>query len=187
VPPVRERRHCRRESKLCLPCSCADSQDLLAWGGLRSETTCCRSVVDRPSEDRPLCADFRREREVYRFVWDEAFGARAVVRIAKEQSRVTLRASHRSGLFSHTSTGNEPKLLTAIDWQELRAALAFSGFWMLPRHPWPERRGLDGATWTIEGRRGDSYNCVSCRSPMPGPFHDAGTLFLELAKLNVAV
>jgi hypothetical protein len=173
--------------KLRLPCSCVDNEDLLAWSGLRSETTCCRGFVDRPSEDRPLCADFKQELEVYRFFWESAFDARAVVRIAKERSRVTMRASHRLGLFNPTSAYNEPNLLTARDWEELRAALAFSGFWMLPRHPWPEHQGLDGATWTIEGRRGESYNCVDCWSPRPGPFHDAGILFLELAKLNVIV
>jgi hypothetical protein len=43
-------------------------------------------------------------------------------------------------------------------------------------------RGLDGADWLIEGRRGDAYRAVKCWSP-EGEFHALGRLFFALAGL----
>jgi hypothetical protein len=71
--------------------------------------------------------------------------------------------------------------LTLADWGRLQEALIAASFWALDPDEGPLARGLDGAFWTIEGRRKDIFRAVSRWSPCDELVHDLGRLFFDLA------
>ena len=75
------------------------------------------------------------------------------------------------------------RLLAQADWARLQSKLEEAGFWASPE--WDERVGLDGETWVIEGRRGDTYHCSSQWSPPAGSYRDLGCVFAELAGMEM--
>jgi hypothetical protein len=66
--------------------------------------------------------------------------------------------------------------LTLADWGRLQEALIAA-----LDEEGPLLRGLDGAFWTIEGRRKDIFRAVSRWSPRDEAVHDLGRLFFDLA------
>jgi hypothetical protein len=63
-------------------------------------------------------------------------------------------------------------------WRRLEAAILTTGFWSLD--PIDDRRGLDGASWTIERRRRDIYRGIERWSPHD-QIYDLGGTFFDLA------
>jgi hypothetical protein len=179
---------------LRLPCPHADTVEVpysftKPWPESK-KTECCRAFSGMSLENkissgknRPLCLGANRESEVYRFFWDSSNHGDAVVRIAEEGSKITLRVDYDRP-YHLTSSVHNTRVLTSADWSELQSAITFCQFWSLPHHPW-RHQGLDGAGWTIEGRHGERYNCVESWSPGGGAFYDLGCLFFALAKLDV--
>jgi hypothetical protein len=84
--------------------------------------------------------------------------------------------------FSH-GNGRFWQCLERRDWDRLEAALLTAGFWALD--PCKDEFGLDGATWTIEGRRRDVYRVVERWSP-GGVIYDLGRTFFDLAGPPIA-
>jgi hypothetical protein len=66
-------------------------------------------------------------------------------------------------------------------WNDLKAHLESADFWNLFGDPTEDERGLDGADWVIEGRRGGVYHAVVRWNPPPGPFRSACEDFIKLA------
>jgi len=64
------------------------------------------------------------------------------------------------------------------DWARLQEAVIAANFWALD--PTGEQRGLDGACWTIEGRRKDVFRAVHRWSPH-GAIHALGRLLFAFA------
>jgi hypothetical protein len=134
--------------------------------------------------DSKLRRRFGRESEVYRFVWHRSFHLAAVIRIGRIGKRVTLRAKYLEFLARGEQPSVKPKRrLTMADWDKLQTALAAADFWNLPECERP--RGLDGATWTVEGCRGETYHQSTQWSPDGTKFADLGVLFIRLAELPV--
>ena len=129
--------------------------------------------------EEPLCRSMAAESEVYRFTWDSSFDGGAVVRIGREVDEIKLRWLYR--WFSTPSPHDTPSCvrLTLAHWQRLQEALIAASFWTLDAANDLLLRGLDGAFWTIEGRRKDVYRSVRRWSPREA-IHDLG-LFFELA------
>jgi hypothetical protein len=67
------------------------------------------------------------------------------------------------------------------DWTCFEDALAAADFWSPHRDDF--RRRLDGACWTILGRRNGLSHVVHRWSPC-GPVYNLGRRFIELAELN---
>jgi len=59
--------------------------------------------------------------------------------------------------------------------------LLAAGFWVLEQDEGPLFRGLDGAFWTMEGRRKNIFRSVSRWSPRDKAVHRLGRLFFQLA------
>ncbi|MGO8915281.1 MAG: hypothetical protein ACLQJR_05185 [Stellaceae bacterium] len=98
------------------------------------------------------------------------------VLIERAGDRATLTARSRVGLAEHKMI--EP--LTTDEWDRLIWALDGADFFAMP--DCDPRMGLDGWTWTIEGRRDGRYRSVTRWCSARGePFHDLGLVFLELA------
>jgi hypothetical protein len=128
----------------------------------------------------PLCRSMAAEREVYRFTWRSSFDGSAVVRVGRQDDEVALRWIHR--WFRTPSPDEAPPAvsLTLADWARLQQALFDASFWVFGANEGPLMRGLDGAFWTIEGRREDIYRAASRWSP-GGALNSLGRLFFELA------
>jgi hypothetical protein len=132
-------------------------------------------------DEEPLCRGIRTESEVYRFAWHSSFDGEAVVRIGEPDSEITLRWVYH--WFRAPSPDDSPPSvpLTLADWTRLQEAFIAASFWALDPDEGPLARGLDGAFWTIEGRRKDMFRAVSRWSPRDEAVHDLARLFFDLA------
>lgn len=117
--------------------------------------------------------------EVYQFEHRACMASCATIRISRRGDRIALLARVRAGFYPTT---NLHKLLTMRDWKLLTAALERTSFWSMPeRH---ERAGLDGHTWTIEGRTTNQNHRSECWVPS-GMFAELGCLFVRLADIEL--
>jgi hypothetical protein len=123
---------------------------------------------------------------VYRFTWHSSFDGDAVVRIGRQGDEVTLRWVYRRFRVPSPDTSPPIMPLTLADWARLQEALIAASFWALDPDEGSLARGLDGAFWTIEGRRKDIYRVTSRWSPRDATVHDLGSLFFELARPPLA-
>ena len=163
--------------KLPADCPYAVTSPGRILGDVIEAVPCCRAhCLFRSLGDGevPLCRSWGTE--VYRFTWDSSFDGDAVVRIAQIGDQIRLSLVYRSSRFADT----ERREATAApaDWARLQEAVIAANFWALD--PTGEQRGLDGACWTIEGRRKDIFRAVHRWSPH-GAIHDLGRLFFALA------
>jgi hypothetical protein len=71
------------------------------------------------------------------------------------------------------------RTLRETDWIILQKMVDAADFWALPEDEFFNRAGLDGWTWTIEGRSGERYRSLSCWMPEDGAFFDLGNLLAE--------
>jgi hypothetical protein len=122
------------------------------------------------------------ESEVYRFTRHSSFDGDAVVRIGRQGDEIALRWVYR--WFRAPSADDSPPIVPLMprDWARLQGALVAASFWTLDPDEGPLARGLDGAFWTIEGRRKDIFRVVSRWSPRDETVHDLGSLFFELSR-----
>jgi len=136
-------------------------------------------ILRRLQKERSLFVNVDAD-EAYGFRCDVSFAGTLTVTVARRGGRVTLAAS----LDKRYEPGSREvrKSLDAADWERLLAALRRADFWDLPeRH---DRLGLDGDTWTIEGRRLKTWHQSECWEPPPGSFRDLGLVFVELSGLE---
>ena len=146
---------------------------------------CCRtsdySITPFLPKRGPLCENTKHTLEEYRFTWRSSFNGNAVVQIGRggEKNVIILdwvcRGSCGNGRFWRS--------IDKAGWNRLEAALLGAGFWAL--EPYKTQFGLDGATWTIEGRRRDVYRVVERWSPR-GAIYDLGRTFFDLAGPPIA-
>jgi hypothetical protein len=143
---------------------------------------CCR--MERPfwldRSEPPLC---RVEgEEVYRFLYMQAFGAHASIRIAKRRDEIIVERSYYPGMF------NKPErfaaLLTEADWDRLQDAVTVARFWWLPRIVRPRGLWLDGFHLIVEARRGDTFRVSKFDNPDVPEFWKLGRLAFDLAGLD---
>jgi hypothetical protein len=79
--------------------------------------------------------------------------------------------------------GRYRRHIDPLEWTRLEAALVAARFWSLEPHELPA--GLDGAAWTVEGRRRDVYRPVKRWSPS-GALYDLSRAFFDLAGPPIA-
>jgi hypothetical protein len=137
-----------------------------------------------PRDNDEYRLDNPRASEEYLFIWSSSFHEGVEIHVARLPEGVRLTLEVRCFVAPTVVK----RYLSAGDWEELQGALAAVDFW--GREEWPQQRrfngsiwvaGLDGATWTIVGRRGDLHRCVAFWSPGAGPIQDLGKLFFRLA------
>jgi hypothetical protein len=124
----------------------------------------------------PVC----QTRWRYRFHWQSSFHGDAVVQIGRGEHNVILDWTCCSLTYGE---GRFWRCINDNSWRRLEAALLTARFWCLD--PIDDEHGLDGAIWTIEGRRRDVYRAIKRWSP-GGAIHDLGRTFLDLAGRPVA-
>jgi hypothetical protein len=145
---------------------------------------CCRtsdySITPFLPKRGPLCENLNHTIEVYRFTWRSSFNGDASVQIGRGEKNIIIDWACAS--FNH-GNGRFRRCLERADWDRLEAALVTAGFWALD--PCKGKFGLDGATWTIEGRRRDVYRVVERWSP-GSAIYDLGRTFFDLAGPPIA-
>jgi hypothetical protein len=111
--------------------------------------------------------------ETYRFVWTRHLRNPVAVRVTRAGATGTAvivvegDAQDPAAQRRHEFTvGNDV-------WISLRAHLDAADFWNQAGDPGEDERGLDGADWALEGRRGGVYHSVIRWEPKPGPFRTA--------------
>jgi hypothetical protein len=121
--------------------------------------------------------------ELFTFTWEGSFHLPFRIRAGKQANIRRVSASYRLSLFGDEHVVS--RSLSRSDWNRIRNALDAVSYWSLPQDPLP-RRGLDGATWTIEASRGSRDHRIEFWGPEVGPFRDLGLLFVELAVLPLS-
>jgi hypothetical protein len=121
--------------------------------------------------------------EAYRFMWMRNLHNPVAVRLTRagdDIAVVTVEADVRD-----PATKRRHEFVTgAATWRGLLGHLEAADFWNLAGDPSDEERGLDGADWIIEGRRGGIYHSVIRWNPTPGPFRDACEDFIKVSGLS---
>lgn len=126
--------------------------------------------------------------ETYRFSWDHTFGGAEVYRIEKKDT------SHRaaikiyiqaSGSYEDSLIHSGEKWISKAVWTEITSNLDKNSFWTYPRTI--DRRGLDGASWSLEGYNPTKNKCtfqnyhgVGRWSPIDSTFIAMCNLFMQL-------
>jgi hypothetical protein len=111
--------------------------------------------------------------ETYRFVWTRHLRNPVAVRMARVSPDAIAVVAIEADEHDPTVKRRHEFTVTPEAWKRLRAHLEAADFWNLPGDPEEGERGLDGADWTLEGRRGGVYHAVIRWEPKPGPFRTA--------------
>ena len=125
--------------------------------------------------------------ETYRFLWLRSFHRSISVRVALRPDGARIEFTELTG-----AGGYEPgrirrhteRRLSRDEVDRFAKALNGADFWQLPTSI--RDRGLDGAEWIIEGRRGGTYHVVDRFSPESGAYRALGLLFLKLAHFSAS-
>jgi hypothetical protein len=121
--------------------------------------------------------------EGYRFLWMRHLHNPVAVRLARagdEVSVVTVEADEHDP----TSKRRHEFAASGAAWTTLLGHLQAADFWNLAGDPSDEERGLDGADWIVEGRRGGIYHSVIRWNPGAGPFREVCEDFIKVSGLS---
>jgi hypothetical protein len=120
--------------------------------------------------------------EAYGLIHVGCFGSVLTICVSRKGQQVSMTA-FRQTLFGEPERA--AGTLTEADWIRLKQLLEQAGFWALPE--FHLQQGLDGWTWTIEGRDSERYHSSECWCPQKGAFHDLGSLLIEYSGLETPV
>ena len=117
--------------------------------------------------------------EAYWFHWQSSFDGEATIRAARLGGEAEFSRLHRGSHFGRARMCRG--VLSMTDWALIEDAVVAAEFWLLDKCS--GARGLDGATWSIAGRRRREYHFVTRWSPQ-GALWDLGRLLFDLAGLE---
>jgi hypothetical protein len=129
----------------------------------------------------------------FRFLWLRTFHKPVAIRITKQDSRIRLRAVRLSGAGGYEAGHMEVDRVLSLseaEWKRLQELLDQAFFWETPARM-PERSGLDGSRWILEGRMNGKYHFVNWWSPVdpsrpPSAFVHCCQYLLHLSKLQIS-
>jgi hypothetical protein len=111
--------------------------------------------------------------ESYRFVWTRHLRNPVAVRLTRAGETAIAVVAIEGDAQDPTALRRHEFTVPNGVWIELRKHLDAADFWNLAGDPSDDERGLDGADWALEGRRGGVYHSVIRWEPQPGPFRTA--------------
>jgi hypothetical protein len=141
---------------------------------------CCQARAENDiGEQQPPC----QSRWAMSFLWRSAFDGGAVAHVARNGDSVGLCSwIWRSRLGSRAPLPH--RALAPAEWERLQEAFKVSGFWSLDAFD-DDHIGLDGATWVIEARSGDTFRTIQRWCPR-GAICDLGRFIFALAGAPLA-
>ena len=123
----------------------------------------------------------------YRFFWLRSFDNPIALRLLPNNDGsaiLNVKVTDGEGGYGPGQlTTNKTLNITKVQVDEFLNLLDQANFWYLPTME--EKRGLDGATWVLEGIKAGKYQIVIKWSPQEGDFRNAALFLLELSKLNI--
>jgi hypothetical protein len=123
-------------------------------------------------------------KETYRFLFQPAWGHADVVRVEASEEEVSIERKELPVSAYYEKFGTLPssnkRALTANEWSLVVSGVEEMEFWETTVVE--DRRGMDGALWMLEGRKGDDYKAISRWNPPDGPFKAFCQLLLKLAR-----
>jgi hypothetical protein len=127
--------------------------------------------------------------ESYRFLWLRTFHHPVAIRVDVQKDGkgllVTKIASGAGGYEPGKLITDSRTELSREEVQRVIAKINESGFWKIPSYS-REKGGADGSEWVMEAAVHGKYHLVTVWSPIRGPIHDLGLLFLfDLAKIEI--
>jgi hypothetical protein len=120
--------------------------------------------------------------ETYRFLWMRHLHNPVAVRLTRAGNDIAV-VTVESDVRDPAAKRRHEFVVDGAAWTTLRAHLDAADFWNLAGDPTDDERGLDGADWIIEGRRGGIYHSVVRWNPPPGPFRRACEDFIRISGL----
>jgi hypothetical protein len=120
--------------------------------------------------------------EAYGLIHQGSWGSVLSVCVSREGQQVSVKA-FRQTLFGQPEKAEAT--VTEADWIRLKTLVDQADFWALPENY--DQQGFDGWTWTIEGRDSERYHSSECWCSQSGPFHDLGSLLIEISSLEIPV
>jgi hypothetical protein len=125
-----------------------------------------------------------RAEEAYGLIHEGCRGGVLNICVFREDEQVVLSAWRKIGHFPPPHPQIVEESLTEADWITLTRLVRRAHFWALPKKYFPG--GLDGWTWTIEGRKGKRYNsCESWCASVSTGFEELGNFLVDLSGLQV--
>ena len=121
--------------------------------------------------------------EAYRFVWMRHQHNPVAVRVTRAGTGIAV-ISVQSDLQDPKRSRRHEFTADTEAWKSLQGHLEAADFWNLAGDPGEDERGLDGADWIIEGRRGGIYLSVVRWNPAPGPFRSACEDLIKVSGLS---
>jgi hypothetical protein len=126
--------------------------------------------------------------EAYRLLFIPSFKPPAAIRIWRQgdQHQIAVKQLATEGLPEFGAKDlivNITRPITIDEWNHFQELLKKSNFWSMTSADVRER-GLDGATFLLEGKRSDQYHVVDRWSPEDQNFIDACIYLMEISKLD---
>lgn len=124
--------------------------------------------------------------EAYRFAWLRTFDAPIIVTVVlgvPEPFVETVWLTGQSGFEPGEVDRRARRTLTLAEIAQARRRVRQAGFWQTQERC--DMKGLDGAAWVLEGRRGDQYQLVSEWSPTEGAIRAAGLDLLAMGGVDL--
>jgi hypothetical protein len=118
--------------------------------------------------------------ETYRFIWFSSFDTTKICRIEEINGLYKLTkkvfSSHRDTIGSTNEF-----IITKNDWNSIVNNLAGLNFWTYPHKV--DRKGLDGATWILEGYKPIKDKCTLKNYHMISRWSPTDTTFISMCDL----
>jgi len=121
--------------------------------------------------------------ETYRFLWMRHLRNPVAVRVTRSGAGVAV-VSIESDVHDPAVKRRHEFVAGGEAWTAFLTHLQAADFWNLAGDPEDDERGLDGADWVLEGRRGGVYHSVIRWEPKPGPFRDSCEELIKLAGVS---
>jgi hypothetical protein len=123
----------------------------------------------------------------YRFLWLRTFDHPIALRLSLNQDGsaiMNIKVTNGLGGYEPGQLTESKKVsITKQQVADFLTLLDYANFWYLASTD--ERRGLDGATWILEGVKAGEYHVVIKWSPNKGAFRDAALLLVKQSNLTV--
>ncbi|WMX17273.1 hypothetical protein [Aureispira sp. CCB-E] len=123
-------------------------------------------------------------KEAYRFSWSHTFGGAEVYRIEKKNNRYSATVKiyvSAFGTYEDSLVHSSEKWISEATWIEITEGLNENSFWTYP--PTIERRGLDGAVWSLEGYNPTKNKCTRQNYHNIGRWSPIDSIFVSMCDL----
>jgi hypothetical protein len=122
-------------------------------------------------------------KETYRFLWMRHLHNPVAVRVTRAGAGIAV-VSVEANTQNPRDERRHEFTTDIAPWNAFLTHVDAADFWNLAGDPTEDERGLDGADWVLEGRRGGIYHSVIRWNPKPGPFRAACEDLITLSGLS---